>query len=203
MEIATLIKDYLQVFISRPAITLALWLVFLLWFKNDLKLFLKNTRSMKIGSLELNQAQQDKESKNPYSKEDVDNYVAQTQQQLDYSNSLIKEYESKAEWDQKYIKFLVDRMIMFEMGYLNYFLVWNSKLSLLRFYNFWGSTQENYILHFDLRHYNQQDDIESAEKHAIFNALLNSELIYQEWWLYKASSKWIIFLNHIWLLTNK
>lgn len=158
---------------------------------------------MKIGSVELNQEQQDKESDNPYSKEEVENYVAQTQQQIDYSNSLIEEYKSKVEWDEKYIKYLVDRMIMFEMGYLNYFLVWNSKLSLWWFYNSWGSTQENYILNFNSTHYNQQDDIEHAEKHAIFNVLLSSELIYLEWWLYKASSKWIVFLNHIWLLVNK
>jgi len=113
-------------------------------------------------------------------------------------NNLSKEKETKeqeiANKDQA-IKYFAERAELYEFAYLSLYLVFNSKLALLWFYNQISnsSTKENFTSQFIL---NSQVINPFAEKEAIFNALLVNGLLEQNGILFKTSEKGIRFLKH-------
>ena len=176
-EILEIILEYLKIFISWPAAFFIFSLIFIKKFNVSIKLFLENIASIKVGPFEASQKQ-------GTSPEEITEQTIENSQEQENgtSDNNIQELEEKVE--------------LYEFAYLSYFLVPNTKLALLWFYNQASnsSTQLNYNNQYVLT--GQIPNI-ASEKENIFNALLTHGLIEQNGILFKVSDKGIKFLKYI------
>lgn len=204
-EIVEIILEYIKVFISWPVVFLIVALIFIFKFKESIKLFLENMASIKVGPFEASQIQtkipeekiEDQLTENLQEKGII---LSQEQvQKLDeVFNNLSKEKETKEQEiadKEQAIKYFAERAELYEFAYLSLYLVFNSKLALLWFYNQTSntSTKENFNSQFIL---NNPVINPFAEKEAIFNALLVNGLLEQNGSLFKTSEKGTRFLKH-------
>lgn len=209
-EILEIILEYTKTFFSWPVAFFIIALIFIVKFKDSIKLFLENIASIKVGPFEASQRQ----TKGP--EEKIEDQITenlqeqgitlskeQFQQIDDAFNNLSKEKETKeqesANKDQ-IIKYFVERSELYEFAYLSLYLVANSKLALLWFFNqpSSSSTKENFIAQFILP---PQIINPFAEKEAIFNALIVNGLLEQNGILFKVPEKGIKFLKHVKFIT--
>ncbi len=205
-EILEIILEYLKIIFSWPVAFFVFSLIFVLKFKESIKLFLENIASIKVGPFEASQRQtkgpeeriEDQITENLQEQGITLNKV-QLQQVEDAFSNLTKEKEEKEqeiENQSQVIKYFIERAELYEFAYLSLYLVQNSKLALLWFYNQISnsSTKDNFTLQFPLH---PQIINPVAEKEAIFNALLINGLLEQASGFFKISEKGIRFLKHI------
>ena len=205
-EIMEIILEYLKIIFSWPVAFFVFSLIFILKFKESIKLFLENIASIKVGPFEASQ-RQTKEPEEKIEDQITENLQEQgitlnkkqLQQVENAFNNLTKEKEEKEQEianQSQVIKYFVERAELYEFAYLFLYLVQNSKFALLWFYNQISnsSTKDNFTLQFPLQ---PQIINPITEKEAIFNALLVNGLLEQVGILFKTSEKGIKFLKHI------
>lgn len=205
-EIIEIVLDCISILLSWPTTFLVVSLIFILIFKESIKLFLENVASIKIGPFETSQRQ----TKEPEEKiEDQITENLQEQgiilnkdqiQQIDEAfSNLSKEKETKeqesANKDQ-IIKYFIEKSELYEFAYLSLYLVTNSKHALLWFYNqtLNSSTKDNFIAQFIIP---PQIINPAAERESIFNALLINGLLEQNGILFKVSEKGMKYLKYL------
>ena len=199
MPIKELIPVYIEVILSWPTAVLVLGFLFVFKFTEEIKFFIKNIRSFKVGPLETSQAQgptEDVEAK-------VEKDVNLTREQWDDVERLVenledtnKQKESEVEDYKAALRVTRERAENYEFAYLNLALVYNTKraLSWFEIQTNKSSTRENFMSHFTL-----QTEIKNlhTEKDAIFNALLVNELIIHDGGLYRVTEKGERFLLYM------
>ncbi len=205
-EILETILNYIRAVLSWPPMFVVVSFIFIIKFRDSIKVFLENIATIKMGPLEASQ-QQKKVTPEKIEEQIAENLqeegVKLTQEQLkqieEAFNSLSKEKESKeieVTNQKEFIQYLLERSELYEFAYLTLFLVHNSKLALLWFYTqpTSTSTKENFMMQFALQtqHFNP-----AAEKEAIFSALMVNELLEQNGILFKVSEKGVRFLRNI------
>lgn len=205
-EILEIILEYLKIFFSWPVAFFVFSLIFVLKFKESIKLFLENIASIKVRPFEASQRQTkgpDEKIEDQITENLQEQGITLTQEQIQqvegaFSN-LTKEKETKeqeCENKDQIIQYFVERSELYEFAYLSLYLVHNSKLALLWFYNQISnsSTKENFISQYVLPPPQIINPI--AEKEAIFNALMVNGLLEQTGVLFKISEKGTKFLKH-------
>ena len=202
-----LIKDYLEIILSFPAIILIISLLFIFRFSDSIKVFLENIKSFSVGPVDV--TQYSKKNDIDIEKEIQDNLTEKgltltlNEEQINniesHINNLSSEVETKTSELQnkdETIRYLIERAEIYEFAYLNYFLVFNTKSALLWFNNnaTLGATQDYFLQVFILTG-NILNPL--GEKQAIFSTLLANGLIFQDGVLFKITDKGARFLKSI------
>ena len=188
MEIASLVKEYLSVILSRPIAILVIGMYFLIRFREPINSFLTRMKSIKYWGVEVWTSQTAEISK--------DTKMKQPKKYL----KEIKEIRGKNDENKKLIDYLINESKFYKFAYLDLFLVWKSKKSLLWFYDTWSATKDNYIENFP-EYFNKIDNsyfVEKKELEIIYNVLLSHELIelnMQQ--LISVTDSWKAFLKYI------
>jgi hypothetical protein len=206
-----LIKSYLETFLSWPVIVLIISLMFIVKFSDSIKIFIENIKSFKVGPVETSQNQRTSTPQD-IEREVVENLeekgITFTQEQLgnieqhiDNLSNQVQVATTESQNKDEMIKYLAERAELFEFAYLNYYLVFNTKQTLLWFNNIplKTSTKENFLYGCFLQI--QVPNI-IAEKEAIFSTLLvNNLLQITDQQTYKITEKGERFLKYVGLLS--
>lgn len=196
----TLIKGYLEVFLSLPVAILVLGILFLLKFSQSIKTFLENSRPSQVGPVGVEQRSEQK-----LTSQDIENKTTEslqqegitiTQDHLQQIQQAFNEKEVEITNQKQAITYLLTRAELFEFAYLNLILVQNTKQVLKWFFYqpSHSSTKENFLNVYILPAF-IADPL--PEKEAIFNALLVNQLIEQQGDLFTISDKGIRFLQYL------
>lgn len=203
IEIVKIIPEYIKTILSWPVIIFALTTIFINKFSEEISVFLKNARFFKAGPVELqSESQTELSGKTRKSAKKISQTITKkgvtlTEEQVKQLeaefNKLVQETSSKDEQiknKDQLIDYLVFRSELYEFKYLNAYLVQNTKLVLLWF-NAQPVTKDYFNLSF------QTTMPSPLEREAIFNALLNSQLIEENAGSFRTTDKATRFLKFI------
>ena len=220
MSINQIILEYLRIVISWPLLIFILGAIFLFKFSNSIKTLLENLHILKAGPFEFSQQSKKKRQGKKIEgiKKDEIASIKEESDELKKNVEIISREKQKITKESKQkervikellktmnkfvtiltrstnaIVSLAKRAELYEFAYLNLYLVYNSKLALLWFYKV-SFTKENFINSFPLP---PQIINQTAEKEAIFNALLANGLIEQDGILFRITEKGKRFLKYL------
>lgn len=199
------VNEFLRVILSWPVVILVLCLIFFRKFSEQISSFLKNVSTVKWGTFEA-QRQEGKLTEDVVAKTSAD-LAAQginlSQEQWGQIENLVSELTTTRDQQgitiekyQEALKATFERAENYEFAFLNLSLVSNTKFALLWFLSQpnKSSTKLNFSFNFQLP---PQIINQTAEKEAIFNALLVNVLLTQNGEVFSISEKGEKFLRHI------
>jgi hypothetical protein len=197
MEIAKIILEYFKVLLAWPVMAFIISMVFLFRFTDSIKHFIEKHYLRKFGSAEFESQNRDTLIQEKLTTNTNGEIISLEQMksfesELEKLRSNISTKHEEIQQKDGLIDFLIYRAEYFEFSYLNLFYVLNTKNVLLWFFSVRQATKDFFSLTY-------QSVIQSPfEREAIFNALLNYEMIKpQDNGMVCITDKGIRFLKYI------
>lgn len=200
----SLIREYIETFLSWPVISLIISLYVITKFSESIKIFLENVKTFKAGSLEMTtqsrspqQEVTSVEVKDELKEKGITLSNDQIQTIENEFDKVVKEkqnIEQEVGTQKETINYLAVKAELYEFAYLNLYFVPNTKNVLLWFNSQNSCTHQYFIYNYQLPSVIINPD---AEKEAIFNALITNQLLDHDLSLIKINDKGKRFLKFI------
>ncbi len=196
-----IILKFTELLLAWPVTALVLGIVFILYFKNEIKTLLKS-KKVKVGNVEFDQTLQSEEVEDKTSKDIEQPVNGQyfSDEQISQLGQTINNLENDSTQKNQKINELTalavqlnERAETFEFLYLNTFLVMNSKIALKHWFKD-GSTKDYFMSSYPLP---EAIVDKNQELSAIFNVLLVNNLIEQVGEIFRINEKGKKFLEKI------
>lgn len=198
----SLIREYIETFLSWPVVTLIISLYVLTKFSESIKIFLENVKTFKVGSLEASTQSRSPqqeitsiEVKDELKEKGITLTNDQIQNIENEYDKVVKEkqnIEQEVGTQKETINYLAVKAELYEFAYLNLYFVPNTKNALFWFFSQNNCTYQHFIYNHQLPPVITNPE---AEKVAILNALVTNQLVDQDTSLIKINDKGKRFLK--------